>query len=110
MLRTLKNFHGQKTFRLVTGSLCWSRTNGAKVASERRNVRKKLFFFKQLCISREQSDRDTKSGPLIEDFCENLTVSPLLSKSLPPGIQEKRKKLGDRSAPPQALRGHAHIA
>ena len=49
MLGTLETiFHGQKTFRLVIGSLNWSETpyfhkNGANVASERQNVRKKLF-------------------------------------------------------------------
>ena len=36
---------------------------GAKVSSERRNVRKKLFF--QTAISRELSDK-------IEDFCEKV--------------------------------------
>ena len=33
-------------------------------------------------------------------FCENLIVSSFLSKSLPPGVQGNRKKLGGRSRPP----------
>ena len=65
--------------------------NGAKVASERRNAR---FF--PTAISQEQRDQDTK----IEDFCENLIVSTFLSKSLPAGVQEKRKVFGGSSAPP----------
>ena len=57
MLETI--FHDQKMLRLVGGSLCWletpyfhkgTLTNGAKVASERQNVRKNLFFFKQLYL------------------------------------------------------------
>ena len=32
-----------------------------------------------------------------------IFVSPFLSKSLPPGVQEKRKKLGGRSAPPSRV-------
>ena len=55
MLGTLETtFHGQKTIRLVRESLSWSETpyfhmggpntNGAKVASDNRNVRKKLYF------------------------------------------------------------------
>ena len=53
MLETI--FHGKKNFGLVGGSLSWSETpyfhlrNGAKVASERQNERKKLFF-KQLYL------------------------------------------------------------
>ena len=44
MLGTLETtFHGQTTFRLAGGSLNWSETNGAKVASEHRNVKKKKF-------------------------------------------------------------------
>ena len=44
MLGTLETiFHGQTTFRSAGGSLNWSETNGAKVASEHRNVRKKTF-------------------------------------------------------------------
>ena len=35
-------------------------SNGAKVVSERRNVRKKLYF--QTAISLELSDGDTKRG------------------------------------------------
>ena len=64
-------FHGQKTFRLVRGSLSWS----------------------------EPSDRDIlrQSGSQIKDFYENLTVSLCLCKSHPPGVQEKRKKLEVRS-------------
>ena len=61
MLNTLETtFHDQTTFCLVGGSLSWSAnalfscggtlTNGAKVASERQYVRKKLFFFKQLYL------------------------------------------------------------
>ena len=42
-----------------------------------------------LAITPELSDLDTK----------NLIVSPFLSKSLPPGVKEKRKKLGGRSPP-----------
>ena len=49
-----------------------------KVASERRNVR--IFF--QTAISRELSDRDTKSGSEIENFYENLIFSPQ-----PPGLK-----------------------
>ena len=60
--------------------------------------KKKNFF--QTAISRELSDRDTKSGSEIEDFSENLIVSPFLSKSIPTGVQEKREKLGGRCAPP----------
>ena len=55
MLGTLENsFHGQKSFRLVGGSLSWSETpffskggtptNGARVAPECQNVRKKTFL------------------------------------------------------------------
>ena len=45
-------FYGKKTFHLVEGLMSWSEkpyfhTNGGKVASESRNVRKNLFF-KQL--------------------------------------------------------------
>ena len=61
MLGTLEtDFHGQKTYRLVGGSLSWSETpyfhifNGAKIDPERPNVRKKLVF--QTYISRELSD------------------------------------------------------
>ena len=65
MLNTLETtFHDQTTFCLVGGSLSWSAnalfscggtlTNGAKVASERQYVRKKLFLF-QIAISRELS-------------------------------------------------------
>ena len=52
MLGTLETtFHGQKTLRLVRGSLSWLETsyfhkgtlmNRAKVASEHRNVRKNV--------------------------------------------------------------------
>ena len=34
-----------------------------------------------------------------------LDCKLILSKSLPPVVQEKRKKLGGRSAPPQVLKG-----
>ena len=54
MLGTLETtFHGQTTFRLVGGSLSWSETpyfhkggplRMGQVASERQNVRRKLFF------------------------------------------------------------------
>ena len=57
-------------------------------------------FFLQTAISRDLRDLDTNSGSEIEDFCENLIVIPFLSKSLPPGGQEKVKMLGGRSAPP----------
>ena len=36
-----------------------------------------------------------------------LNVSPFLSKSLPPGVQGKREKLGDRFAP-RASKGPKH--
>ena len=39
-------------------------------------------------IFRELSDQNTRS------FYKNLNVNPFLSKSLSPGVQEKRKKLG----------------
>ena len=52
----------------------------------------KIFF--KTAISWELSDRDTKSGSLIDDFFENLIESSFLSKSLPPGVKENRKKLG----------------
>ena len=42
-------------------------------------VYEKNFF--QRAISRKITERDTKSGSKIEDFCENLIVSPFLSKS-----------------------------
>ena len=64
----------------------------AEIASERRNVRKKLFF--QTAISRELSDWDAKNGSQIEDFCQNLFLSPFLSKSLHTGVQEKGKSFG----------------
>lgn len=32
-------------------------------------------------------------------YCKNLIVISFFSKSLPPGVQEKRRKLGGRSAP-----------
>ena len=55
-IRYVRNHSYDKTtFRLVGGSLSWSETpyfhlrNGAKVASERRNEGKKLFF-KQLYL------------------------------------------------------------
>ena len=63
--------------------------------------KEKTFF--QTAISRELSDWGTKSGSQIEDFCENLILSPSLSKSIHPGVREKKKKLGDRSAPPWML-------
>ena len=56
-------------------------------------VKENTFF--QAAISGELGD----SGCKIEDFCEN-NVSLFSSKSLPPGVQEKMKKLGGRSAPP----------
>ena len=34
------------------------------------------------------------------NFCENLNSKPILRKSLLPGVQGKRKKLGGRSVPP----------
>ena len=57
VLGTLEaTFHGQRTFCLVGESLSWSETpyfhkgftNGAKVASERRNVRKKRLYLGSL--------------------------------------------------------------
>ena len=36
--------------------------------------------------------RTPKSGSQIEDFCKNLILSPFLSKSLHPGVQEKKEK------------------
>ena len=60
----------------------------------------------QTAISREESDWDTKSGSQIEDFCENLILSTFLSKSLPPGVQEKKGKgLGAILPPPHVLKG-----
>ena len=76
--------------------------NGAEVNSERRNVRKKNFLF-QTAISRELSDWDTKSGSQIEDFCENLILRPFLSKSLHPGVQEKKKKALGQICPTPVL-------
>ena len=38
------------------------------------------------------------TDPAVDCF-KNLNVNPFLSKSLSPGVQEKRKKLGGRSAP-----------
>ena len=51
------------------------------------NQRKEHLF--QTAISRKQSDLDTWIGSLSEDFWENLILGPFLSKSLPPGVQEK---------------------
>ena len=36
-------------------------------------------------------------------FYENLIVSPFLNKSLPPGVQAKRKKLWGQICPPWGL-------
>ena len=42
MLGTLETiFHGQTSFRLAGGSLNWAETNGAKFASEHRNIGEK---------------------------------------------------------------------
>ena len=79
MLKPL--FTVEKTFRLVRGSLSQKRL---------------IFNPYKWCQSWELSDRDTKSGSQIEDFCENFIVSPFLGKSLPAGVQEKRQNLGDR--------------
>ena len=53
-------------------------------------------------IQSNPSDQDTKSRCEIKDFSENLIVSPFLSKSLPPGVQEKGKSLG-ADLPPKGL-------
>ena len=55
MLGTLETiFHGQTTFRSAGGSLNWSEIDGAKVASEHRNIREKKLF--QTPLSLELSD------------------------------------------------------
>ena len=41
-----------------------------------------------------------KVGLKLKIFARTLIVNPFLSQSIPPGVQEKRKKLGGRSAPP----------
>ena len=62
-----------------------------KLSLSAKMQEKNLFFF-ETAISEELSDRDTKSGSEIEDFYENIFVSPL-SRSLPPEVQEKRSKI-----------------
>ena len=43
-------------------------------------------------------------------FYENLIVSPFLNKSLPPGVQAKRKKLwGQICPPPRVLKGPKYL-
>ena len=85
MLGTLETtFHGQKTFRLVGGSLSWS---------------EKPYFHKggplrivpYLPLSAKMKEKN---------FCENL--SSFLSMSLSPGVQENGKKLG-ADLPPTPL-------
>ena len=89
------NFHGQKTFRLVGGSLSWSErlifirgalTNGAKVASERWNVRK-LFFCSNSYISRSSGKKE-KAWRFI---CPYLSKGPKYAGSYRFNIEMKRK-------------------
>ena len=96
MLET--TFHGRKTFRFVGGSLSWSETPYFHKGGPLRMVPKlplspeicgKNFYVKQLYLGNQ------------------VTVTPelglklkIFARTLISGVQEKREKFGDRSAPP----------
>ena len=87
----------------VEGSLGWSKTPYFHKGGSLRTVpklpeKKETFFFKQLHISWELSDWDTKTESEIEDFCESLIVSLFLSK-------RSGKKTWGQICPPQNMPG-----
>ena len=61
--------------------------NGGSTSPHRLQSRKRHLF--QTAIFRELSDWDTEAGSNWVIYWENLILGPFLSKSLPPGVQEK---------------------
>ena len=90
---------GQKCLISIRGTL----TNGAKIASERRNVKKTLLS--NSYISGTKQLRHQKWVINWRFFARTQLWAQFFSKSLPLGVQEKGKSSGTDMPSPRVLKG-----